>query len=104
LRTRSWNCLASWTEPVEGRDQPFDRLLGFQFRSRVLTRIGDGNVVDGRHIVLAAPFHLPVQVQQLEPKHLKGQRDQFGQLGDVTVFFVQHEHDALDKVFRRLPR
>jgi hypothetical protein len=91
-------------ELCQGGHQPLHALPLIELRLGRGVRRGKGEIVDRFLIILAAAKRLAVGIEHLEPKNLKGEWNQFSQIGDMGVFFVKQGQDFLRHVLRLFPR
>ena len=53
--------------------------------------MGTWVVIDRSLIILASAEGLTMGIQHVETKHLKGQRNQFGEFEDARIFLMQED-------------
>lgn len=54
-------------------------------------------------IILAAAERLAMCIQHFKSKHLKGQRNQFGEFGHVRIFLMREDQLFLGEVLSYIP-
>lgn len=93
---------ATLTELGEAGVKMADQFALLGFENDVDVVIGDGFFRDVDCAIFATAGRLAGMGDELEAGNLQSQRDEFGDFGDVSVFFMEHEQNLLCDVFGEL--